>query len=108
MFRILRYLVMVRRTIWMLNLAWISSWIFRSESGFLWSSFLISSSKNSFIAAFEVSSSKPVAKKFLSATVPLGELRYLFAIALEMVEGLRPSSSARSFSFIGFMSPPKK
>jgi len=50
---------------------------------------LISSSKNSFIAAFEVSSSKPVAKKFLSATVPLEELRYLFAIALEMVEGLR-------------------
>ena len=91
----------------MLNLAWISSWIFRSESGFLWSSPLMSSSKNSFIAAFEVSSSKPVEKKFLSAIVPLAQLRYLFEIALEMVDGLRPSSSARSFSFMGFMSPPK-
>ena len=49
-----------------------------------------------------------VEKKLLSGETPRFDDRYLFDMALDTVETLSPSSSARCWSFIGRIMPPEK
>lgn len=87
----LRYLVIVLLPMSILNSAKISSKILLSLRGFCLFSFLTKFATKSLTLAFEVSPSpsRAKAKKSFRGISPLSQLKYLLAMALEMVEALR-------------------